>query len=532
MSRLAVLGSFWLLLPAAAQSPLTTTFVSSTFLAGTTGVTVYFDLNVRTAVQIQQIDVNFYGASGPQVYIDVWTRNGTHIGNNSTNSGWSRAGTSATVTSNGRNVPTPMTFASPIVLQPGVHGFAVQHFGAGAAYTAGTGVGNVYSSTAEMDFIQGGASNPPIFNGTQNAPRVMNCAIHYAPLGGFAASTSYGTGCGGVAEFSSYYENFPSRTFDLGGGSGVNSILHLRLGNGYLALPGTNNWFVPQSAPLGLGNGTVSAPQALGFSFPTPSGNVTSNVWICDDGYLWLDAAGIADFTPAVNELLTQGARLAPCWMSLDPNLGAIHFDSDPSQGVAYATWLAVAEQGTPSAAITMQVAMFQNGDFEFRYAAESVGALSNTFALVGMSPGGGRMDPGNRDISATLPFQTMPDRVLPNLALVTTGRPVLGTSIVLDTVDLPASAPLGVTIFSFTKHFPGLDLAGLGMPGCRQYVGLDASLLFLPTGGIGSQSFQVPNVAAFAGVTITSQSAAFVPGLNPLGVISSNGIELLLNPL
>jgi len=69
-------------------------------------------------------------------------------------------------------------------------------------------------------------------------------------------------------------------------------------------------------------------------------------------------------------------------------------------------------------------------------------------------------------------------------------------------------------------------------MPGCRQYVGLDASLLFLPVGGIGSQSFQVPNVTGFAGVIVTSQSAAFVPGINPLGVISSNGIELLLNSL
>jgi hypothetical protein len=532
MHKLPMLGSLWLLLPVAAQSPLTTTFASSTFLAATTGVTVYFDLNVRTAVQINQIDVNFFGAAGPQVRIEVWTRNGTHIGNNTSNVGWTQAGVSSTVTSNGRNVPTPMPFAAPIVLQPGVNGIAVQHFGAGAAYTAGTGVGNVFSSTAEMDFIQGGASNPPIFGGTQNAPRVMNCSIHYTPLGGFAAASTYGTGCGGVAEFASYYQNFPSRTFDLGGGSGVNSILHLRLSNGYLAVQGTGNWFVPQGPSLGLAGNTVSPAQALGFAFPTPSGNTSNNVWICDDGYLWLDSPGIADFTPAVNELLNQGARLAPCWMSLDPNLGAIHFDVDPSQGAAYVTWLGVAETGNPSATITMQVALFQNGDFEFRYGAESIGTLSNSFAMVGMSPGGGRLDPGNRDISASLPFQTMPDRVLPNLGLRTTGRPVLGTSIVLETVDLPAAAPLGVTIFSFTKNDPGLDLTGLGMPGCRQYVGLDASLLFLPAGGIGSQSFQVPNVAGFAGVSVKSQSAAFIPGFNPLGVISSNGIELLLNPL
>jgi hypothetical protein len=69
-------------------------------------------------------------------------------------------------------------------------------------------------------------------------------------------------------------------------------------------------------------------------------------------------------------------------------------------------------------------------------------------------------------------------------------------------------------------------------MPGGRQYIGLDATLLFLPTGGIANLSSQAPNVAAFASVTFKSQPAAFVTGLNPLGVISSNGIELLLNPL
>ena len=72
---------------AAAQSPLTTTFASSTFLAATTGVTVYFDLDVNVAVDVNQIDANFYGAAGPQVRIEVWGRTGTHVGNNTSNSG-------------------------------------------------------------------------------------------------------------------------------------------------------------------------------------------------------------------------------------------------------------------------------------------------------------------------------------------------------------------------------------------------------------------------------------------------------------
>lgn len=532
MRRSTLLAAALLVQAAAAQSPLTTTFASSTFLAATTGVTVYFDLDVRAGVQINQMDVNFYGAAGPQVRIEIWVRNGTHVGNNSSNAGWTLAAVSSTVTSNGRNVPTPMPLPTPFTLQPGLHGIAVQHFGAGAAYTAGTGVGNIYSSTAEMDFRQGGASNPPIFVGTQNAPRVMNCSIHYQPLGGFAAATNYGTGCGGRADYESYYENFPTRTFDLGGTTAnPTTIQHLRTANGYLVVPGSSTWFQPTSAPLTLANESVSAAMPLGFTFVAPDGTPTTDVWICDNGYLWLGSAGIADFTPAVNELLTQGVRLAPCWMSLNPAVGSIHFDTDPLNSAAYVTWLQVGETGS-AATISMQVALFANGDFEFRYADETISTTGNTFALVGMSPGGGRMDPGNRDLSASMPFVTAPDLVTPDLGYAAAARPVLGTTIALDTTNIPANSPLGAAMFSLTKHLPGIDLTGLGMPGCSQYIGLDATAIFIPAAGTASTSFAVPSATSFIGVRVTTQAAAFAPGINPLGVISSNGIELVLDVL
>lgn len=526
------LASLFLAAAAAAQSPLTTTFTSSTFLAASTGVTVYFDLDVRTAVDVQQIDANFYGAAGPQVRIEVWLRNGTHVGNNSSNAGWTLAGVSNTVTSSGRDVPTPCPFPAPFRLQPGLTGVAVQHFGAGVAYTAGTGVGQIYRSTAEMDFRQGGSANPPIFFvGTQNAPRVMNCSIHYTPLGGFAAATPYGTGCGGSQSYRSYYENFPSQTFDLGGSaSTVTTLQHIRTQNGYIVIPGSGAWFTPQSAPLAIAGNTISAAQPLGFAFSLPNGTPSSNVWICDDGYIWLEAAGIADFTPAVNELLTQGARLAPCWMSLDPSGGAIHFDTDPANNAAYVTWLNVPETGNTASRITMQVALFQNGDYEFRYGAETLSTSSNTFALVGMSPGGGVLDPGNRDLSATMPFETGPDLVTPNLVMSTTARPVIGTTMVLDTTNIPAGSPLGAVIFGLVKHDPGIGLGGFGMTGCFQLLSLDAQAVFLPVGGAATQNFTVPNNPAFAGVFVRSQSAVLAPGVNAAGAITSNAIELAID--
>jgi hypothetical protein len=36
-----------------------------------------------------------------------------------------------------------------------------------------------------------------------------------------------------------------------------------------------------------------------------------------------------------------------------------------------------------------------------------------------------------------------------------------------------------------------------------------------------------VPNVTALAGTVLFGQSACFVPGVNPLGLLTSNGIEL-----
>jgi hypothetical protein len=518
---------------AAAQSPLTTTFTSSTFLAATTGVTVYFDLDVGTAVDVNRIDANFYGAAGPQVRIEVWGRAGTHVGNNSSSSGWTLLGVSSTVTSMGRDVATPCPFPTPFQLQPGVNGIAVQHFGAGAAYTAGTGVGLPYSSTAEMTFRQGGASNPPIFNGTQNAPRVMNCAIHYTPVGGFATATAYGDGCGGTAQFQSWYENFPAQTFDLGGtATTVNSILHLANPSGYTVVPGTGAWFTPTSAPLALANDSLSPPQPLGFTFAMPNAAPTTSVVVADDGYLWLQPGGIADFTPAVNELLTQGARIAPLWVSLTPSTGAIHFDVDPLGNVAYVTWLGVQATGAAGATITMQVALFASGDFEFRYGQETISQLGNTFALAGVSTGGGALDPGNRDVSATLPFVLAPDLVVPDLAHAASARPVLGTTIQLVTTNAPAAAIVGLTFLSFTKIDPGVDLTALGMPGCSLYQSLDVALTMPVAGGAGSVPFAIPGNTVFLGLLVATQSGVLHPPANPLGLLSSNGVELVLNSL
>lgn len=115
-------------------------------------------------------------------------------------------------------------------------------------------------------------------------------------------------------------------------------------------------------------------------------------------------------------------------------------------------------------------------------------------------------------------------------LTLDANARPVLGTTISLDTTNIPAGSPLGSTLFGLTEFPNGISLAGIGMPGCFQYITGDAVAIFTPAGASGSTSYVLPNNTLFAGVIISTQSAVLAPGANPLGVLSSNGLRLLLD--
>ncbi|MEC7584981.1 MAG: hypothetical protein VYE77_11745 [Planctomycetota bacterium] len=115
------------------------------------------------------------------------------------------------------------------------------------------------------------------------------------------------------------------------------------------------------------------------------------------------------------------------------------------------------------------------------------------------------------------------------DLALSANGPPTLGSTIQLVTTNVPSGTSLGFTLLSFTKFDPGIDLSSNGMPGCWQFVGLDVVTTFLPSGSVGVVPFQLPNSITFGGAEVRSQSATLSPATTPLGVITSNGIELVL---
>jgi hypothetical protein len=114
-------------------------------------------------------------------------------------------------------------------------------------------------------------------------------------------------------------------------------------------------------------------------------------------------------------------------------------------------------------------------------------------------------------------------------LRLAASARPVLGSTFQLVTTNT-ATALLGVNVLSLTRFDPGIDLTPLGMPGCRQFVGLDTVRAFLPVAGASSMSLTLPGNPAFAGLDLFGQSAAFAPAFNAAGLITSNGLRLHLD--
>lgn len=342
-----------------------------------------------------------------------------------------------------------------------------------------------------------------------------------------ALASTFGYGC--YATYASFYEQFTG-SCDLAGSATVTRTLVFTPNGttGYTVSQGGNTWHVPASASLGVADDTVSSAITMPFQFNYPGGS-TIQLRVADNGYLWLNpfSTGV-DPTPTPGELCTGGARLTPLWMDLDPNAGgSTHYDADVLNQVVYVTWFDVPAKGTTGPGNTFQIALRQNGVFEFRYQTlTSMGAG----ALVGWSRGANVTTPPNGiDITASLPISAVQD--IPGLSMVPSGRPVQGTTISLDISQVPPGTIFGGVFFGFTGYPNGLSLAPYGMPGCFQYCTQTAQLLIVATNPTYQQPYSAPLGAAFNGMHMYVQAATLSAGFNQLGAISSNGVDLLLGP-
>lgn len=510
-----------------AQSPLSTLFAGGNGLG--TGSTIYFDLVVNAPLTFTQFDVNSSSAVNTAGTLDVRWCVSTYVGNDTNAAAWTFGG-SGPVTALGGGLPSPCVI-TPFTLPPGNYGMAITFTGIGQNYTngngnttPGSGTNQTYSNN-ELTLLAGASAGGAPGTAICCNPRVFNGNVHYSVGGGgvVATRTTYGTGC--VDQFATFYEQFANGTFDLAAPT-TNSILMIPSSGGYVVLPGSNAWYTPTTPNLALGDDVVSAAQALPFAFTTASGLVTSDLYISSNGYVWPTASTNAGCCNGDQTLLrTQGERFAVMWQDLDPRtVGSIHFDVDPSGTTAYATWLGVPEYANAGNLCTFQAAFSASGTVEYRWQAGN--NVTHT-ALVGWSPGTNSRNPGNRDISATMPFMTAADQT--GLALAASARPVVGNNVTLVTNNIPNGAAFGAILIGLAQFNPGIQIPILPT-GCVQHNDALANQLFFPAGTSANSVLGFLNpVANLPGLTVQVQSAVYVG--NPLA-LTSNGLELRIGTL
>lgn len=167
--------------PMAAQTCLSTTFASNN--GGSVGGAVYFDVTAVANVLVVSLDMNYSAVAGTAVGVDVYTTPGTSVGNETNFAAWTLVGTdNGAATSAGTNLPTPITLASPVLLNAGSHGVALVARGSAHRYTNGNGANQTYSD-AFLTLQLGQASNVPFTAGIFT-PRVFNGTICYNPASG------------------------------------------------------------------------------------------------------------------------------------------------------------------------------------------------------------------------------------------------------------------------------------------------------------------------------------------------------------
>lgn len=172
-----------------------TTFYGHNF-PGASNWTIFFDLQVHTAIDVAGLECNISTAVGSVGSVDVYmtAAGGTHV-NNESNPVWTLVGTGQQSSANGVGSPTGIAMTAPFSIQPGTYGVGLHHRGSfGPANTIGTGTNQTFSN-AELTLTAGSLtlSQPGMPSSILFSPRVFNGGIFY---GGFATARVAGSGCG------------------------------------------------------------------------------------------------------------------------------------------------------------------------------------------------------------------------------------------------------------------------------------------------------------------------------------------------
>lgn len=354
-------------------------------------------------------------------------------------------------------------------------------------------------------------------------PGQLSVVVMSSAPGGTPAATvsAIGSNCGTSNCDSSFYEWFTGTAMDLGGTS-----LAMTLANGQYQIGTSSGAMVPAAGTnLNLGD-DAETTITLPFPLPIPGGTTTTLV-VCSNGFISPTSNGTS-YTPDVPSFLSGGARWAAQWSDLNPGAGGqVLYESTPTS--ARVTWNAVPYYGT-SALQTFQYQFEPSGTVRMFWGTMTA---NNRNKLVGFTVGGNASDPGSIDLTVQVPTGfSLCAGPYTGLTFTASTRPVLGTTVQLQTGNIPAGSGFGATLQGLQQYLPPLDLTSYGMPGCFGYVQGGVSTIFVNPVGSVSVPFNVPNNAVFNGLEIVAQSFTYSPPLTPLGVIASNGLVLTVGAL
>ena len=503
-----------------AQSTLETTMVGD--VAAWNGACVFFDLQVASTVSIHGLDLNLDDQPGSHGALEVYLGPSAWSGAAADAALWGRAAGGPLVAA-GPDAPTACSLDHPVVLAPGRHAVALRHVDVAPRYSFPASAASTFSSP-EMTLLAGGITNVA-FTGTPLSPRIVNARMHYSTGGTptrAASLSTYGTGC--YATPGAFAERFDAtQPFDLDQAT-LRYVPNARGGYDVARVPGPV-LILPVGAALPPADDRLHEI-LLPWTFPFPGG-ATNSIRLCTNGYFWLQPSAVADYSPTLGELASQPARFALAWTDFNPGApgsGGVSYDRDPLDRFVTITFDDVWLHGTTGTHLsTFQCVLFPSGEIEVRYGSVS---HDNLPCIVGFTPGERNFGaPASAaDFSAIGTMQTAFARPL---QLTATQRPVVGATVSLTTREVPADAMLTMNMIAFQQIEQGVDLASLGAPGCRQYVITnDADALF---GNYTRTLGPVPGDSVFLGLHVYSQSVSLVRGVNPVGALTSNGIEMVI---
>lgn len=429
-----------------------------------------------------------------------------------------------------------------------------------SATIVGVSRGNAVVSVPGVDLCPGpntGSTSQLMYQQfLANTLDLSNRSVSFVPngTGGYDESCSacipafnqnYGSGC--YNYFASFYQSFPTAAAAAPALSGT-SISMTYTGTGYTVATGSAALFPTTGAvSLVLGDDTdIDAPAPLSspLSFP---GGTTSLLRICSNGYVAAAAGNSLTFNVSPALMLGNPQAGWNVWHDMNPSiLGSGQVKYEEVGGIAYVTYDGVWDfAGTsPADANTWQFQFnLSNGNINIVFGTLSPLGASGIGYVVGWSPAGPSANPGSITLPPATPFTTSADA--PGLALAASPNPVstgsLGTTMTYTSSNIPEAQPasgiyLSTTILSLGQDLPGTDLGPMA-PGCKQYfttadVFLAPAMLLGPT---DSQTFGIPAGVA-PGFEFYAQSIALVVpgslpgGLNPGGLVSSNGVRSVIN--